>query len=81
MSPSELFALEDPIYPLYGNNSMEDTAVSMAIQNHGLVPSNCKYPKSPAATTSKEFSESTGSEAATNTTIIGDFSYTNLTFF
>lgn len=38
-SPPSSHRFEDPWYCLLRGNQMEDTAVSMAIRNHGLVPS------------------------------------------
>ena len=39
MSPPSSYPFEDPWYRLLRGNQMEDTAVSMAIRNHGLVRS------------------------------------------
>ena len=37
MSPPFSYPFEDPWYRLFRGNQMEDTAVTMAIRNHGLV--------------------------------------------
>lgn len=39
MAPAGTFFLEDPWMRSFRGDEMEDTAVSMAIRNHGLVPS------------------------------------------